>query len=170
MLFLNLTNVKQTPGETGEFRCGARAAAHSTQSSTQSSGLTLAGPPRIVAAMAAHAAPEDRGARQISRYPTTADAVDGRHACAAAARLLSFTPAAAASALLAAAEPRLVPWSASAGNWPADDTAHDIALPGSTGPAVGFLIFPQAETAAGRLGCLDPDGFEYALTATEVVG
>jgi hypothetical protein len=165
MLFFNLTNVKQTPGSKGKIRCGARAAAHSTQSF----GLTLAGPPRIVAAMAAHAAPEDRGARQISRYPTTADAVGGRHACAAAARPLSFTPAAAASVLLAAAEPRPVPRSASEGNWLAYDTAHDIALPGSTGPAVGFLIFPQAE-AAGRLGCLDPDGFEYALTATEVVG
>ena len=32
-------------------------------------------------------------------------------------------------------------------NWMAYNFAHDVALPGSTGPPVGFLMYPQAETA-----------------------
>ena len=55
------------------------------------------------------------------------------------------------------------------GNWLAYNTAHDVALPGSSGPPVGFLMYPQAETAAlGRLDCLDADGFRYVITAAEV--
>lgn len=54
-------------------------------------------------------------------------------------------------------------------NWMAYNFAHDVALPGSNGPPIGFLMYPQAETAGGRLDCLDPDGFRYAITAREIV-
>lgn len=54
------------------------------------------------------------------------------------------------------------------GNWIAYNTAHDVSLPGAKGPALEFLMYPQAETAAGRLDCLDPDTFKYAITAKEV--
>jgi transglutaminase-like putative cysteine protease len=56
------------------------------------------------------------------------------------------------------------------GNWLAYNFAHDIALPGAQGPKVEFLMYPQAETAAGRLDCLDPDRFKYVITAREVTG
>lgn len=53
-------------------------------------------------------------------------------------------------------------------NWIAYNFAHDVALPGSSGAPVGFLMYPQAETADGRLDCLDPDNFKYEITAKEV--
>jgi len=31
---------------------------------------------------------------------------------------------------------------------------HDVALPGSSGPPVAFFMYPQAETAEGRLDSL----------------
>jgi transglutaminase-like putative cysteine protease len=52
-------------------------------------------------------------------------------------------------------------------NWMAYNFAHDVALPGSSGAPVGFLMYPQAETADGRLDCLDPDGFKYEITSKE---
>jgi transglutaminase-like putative cysteine protease len=55
-------------------------------------------------------------------------------------------------------------------NWVAYNFAHDVSLPGSTGAPVGFLMYPQAETAEGRrLDSLDPDSFKYAITAREIV-
>jgi transglutaminase-like putative cysteine protease len=54
------------------------------------------------------------------------------------------------------------------GNWIAYNDAHDVALPGSTGPAVGFLMYPQAEVAGVRLDCLDADRFAYSLEAAEI--
>jgi transglutaminase-like putative cysteine protease len=54
------------------------------------------------------------------------------------------------------------------GNWLAYNVAHDIALPGARGPKLEFLMYPQAETAAGRLDCLDPDTFRYTITAREI--
>ncbi|WP_112663809.1 transglutaminase-like domain-containing protein [Microvirga flavescens] len=54
------------------------------------------------------------------------------------------------------------------GNWLPYNTAHDLALPGSQGPAIGFLMYPQVETAAGRLDCLTPDTVKYTITASEV--
>jgi transglutaminase-like putative cysteine protease len=54
------------------------------------------------------------------------------------------------------------------GNWLGYNVAHDLALPGSHGPKVGFLMYPQAETAAGRLDCLDADAFRYTIRAAEV--
>lgn len=53
-------------------------------------------------------------------------------------------------------------------NWLAYNVAHDITLPGSKGPLLEFLMYPQAETAAGRLDCLDPDALTYKITAKEV--
>lgn len=55
------------------------------------------------------------------------------------------------------------------GNWLAYNTAHDVALPGSGGPKVGFLMYPQAETAAGRVDALIPDDFKYTISAREIV-
>jgi transglutaminase-like putative cysteine protease len=52
-------------------------------------------------------------------------------------------------------------------NWMAYNFAHDVALPGSSGAPVGFLMYPQAETANGRLDCLDPDGFKYEISSKE---
>ena len=54
------------------------------------------------------------------------------------------------------------------GNWLAYNFAHDVALPGSSGPRLGFLMYPQAETAAARLDCLDPDTFKYTIKAKEL--
>jgi transglutaminase-like putative cysteine protease len=53
-------------------------------------------------------------------------------------------------------------------NWMAYNFAHDVALPGSTGAPIGFLMYPQAETNQGRLDCLDPDNFKYEITASEI--
>ena len=53
------------------------------------------------------------------------------------------------------------------GNWIAYNTAHDVALPGSKHPKLGFLMYPQAERASLLLDCLDPDNFRYALMAKE---
>jgi transglutaminase-like putative cysteine protease len=53
-------------------------------------------------------------------------------------------------------------------NWLAFNTAHDVALPHSAHGKVGFLMYPQCETAAGRLDPLDPDNFRYQMTAREL--
>ena len=53
-------------------------------------------------------------------------------------------------------------------NWLAYNEAHDVKLPGSSGPAVGFLMYPQAETGKERLDSLDPDNFKYTITAREL--
>jgi transglutaminase-like putative cysteine protease len=53
-------------------------------------------------------------------------------------------------------------------NWLAYNVAHDVVLPGARGPKLAFLMYPQAETAAGRLDCLDPDTFVYRITAKEL--
>ncbi len=45
---------------------------------------------------------------------------------------------------------------------------RDIALPGSSGPKLGFLMYPQAETAGTRLDCLDPENCRYTISAKEV--
>ncbi len=53
-------------------------------------------------------------------------------------------------------------------NWMAYNYGHDIALPGSRGASVPFLMYPQAETALGLRDCLDAPNFQYSLTAREV--
>ena len=52
-------------------------------------------------------------------------------------------------------------------NWMAYNFAHDVALPGSNGAPVGFFMYPQAETAEGRIDSLDPDNFKYEITSRE---
>jgi transglutaminase-like putative cysteine protease len=52
-------------------------------------------------------------------------------------------------------------------NWMAYNFAHDVALPGSSGAPVAFFMYPQAETANGRVDCLDPDNFKYEITSRE---
>jgi len=52
-------------------------------------------------------------------------------------------------------------------NWMAYNFAHDVALPGSSGAPLGFLMYPQAETADGRLDSLDSDNFRYEITSRE---
>jgi transglutaminase-like putative cysteine protease len=53
-------------------------------------------------------------------------------------------------------------------NWMAFNFAHDVPLPGSDGKPVGFLMYPQAETASGRLDSLDADAFKYEITSHEI--
>jgi transglutaminase-like putative cysteine protease len=52
-------------------------------------------------------------------------------------------------------------------NWMAYNFAHDVALPGSSGAPIAFFMYPQAETADGRLDSLDPDNFMYEITSAE---
>ena len=54
------------------------------------------------------------------------------------------------------------------GNWLGYNMAHDVPLPGSNGPVLGFLMYPQAENERGRYDPLDPDRFRYTITAREV--
>ena len=53
-------------------------------------------------------------------------------------------------------------------NWMAYNFAHDVELPGSAGPKVGFLMYPQAEVDGERLDALDPDSFKYVIKAKEI--
>lgn len=53
------------------------------------------------------------------------------------------------------------------GNYAAYNDAHDVALPGSNGPTVPFLMYPQAEIGGERLDSLDAAHFQYAITARE---
>jgi len=53
-------------------------------------------------------------------------------------------------------------------NWMAYNFAHDVALPGAKSGPLGFLMYPQAETAEGRLDALDPDNFKYEILAREI--
>jgi transglutaminase-like putative cysteine protease len=54
------------------------------------------------------------------------------------------------------------------GNWLAFNFAHDVALPGSKGSKLGFLMYPQAECGPSRLDCLDPDTFKYTIKSKEL--
>lgn len=54
------------------------------------------------------------------------------------------------------------------GNWMGYNTAHDVALPGASQPKLGFLMYPQAETAAGPINSLDADAFAYTISSREV--
>ena len=53
-------------------------------------------------------------------------------------------------------------------NWLAYNYAHDLSLPSSTRGKVGFLMYPQSETAEGRLDSLDPDNFKYTISSKEI--
>jgi transglutaminase-like putative cysteine protease len=54
------------------------------------------------------------------------------------------------------------------GNWLAWNTAHDVALPGSSGPKLGFFMYPVGEDKAGRLDSYAPDDFKYQISAKEL--
>lgn len=56
------------------------------------------------------------------------------------------------------------------GNWLAYNVAHDLVLPGSSGPKLPFLMYPQAETVEGQLDPLDPDRFKYTIASREIAG
>ena len=49
-------------------------------------------------------------------------------------------------------------------NWLAYNDAHDVKLPGSGAKPIGFLMYPQCETAEGLRDSLDPDNFKYTIT------
>jgi transglutaminase-like putative cysteine protease len=53
-------------------------------------------------------------------------------------------------------------------NWLAYNYAADLALPNATRGKVAFLMYPQSETAEGRLDSLDPDNFKYTISAKEI--
>lgn len=53
-------------------------------------------------------------------------------------------------------------------NWIGYNFAHDVVLPHSSGPQLPFLMYPQAETARGRLDSLDPERFRYRITAKDI--
>ena len=54
-------------------------------------------------------------------------------------------------------------------NWMAYNYGHDLKLPGSSGDAIAFLMYPQAETGDSRRDSLDPDQFRYAIKSREIV-
>lgn len=53
-------------------------------------------------------------------------------------------------------------------NWMAYNYAHDLKLPGSKGPKVPFLMYPEGENGDGRFDCLDPTTFKYKITSREI--
>lgn len=52
------------------------------------------------------------------------------------------------------------------GNYMAYNDAADVALPGSSGKPVPFLMYPQAEVNGQRLDSLDPANFVYTIEVT----
>ena len=53
-------------------------------------------------------------------------------------------------------------------NWMAYNYAHDVELPGSKVQPLVYFMYPQAETAEGRVDPFDPDNFKYEITAKEM--
>jgi transglutaminase-like putative cysteine protease len=53
-------------------------------------------------------------------------------------------------------------------NWVAYNHGHDVALPGSRGKPIPFLMYPQGESGERRLNSLDPPQFRYSITSREV--
>ena len=53
------------------------------------------------------------------------------------------------------------------GNWMAYNTGADVRLPGSN-RTEGFLMYPQGETANGRVDSLDPANFAYTITSRKL--
>jgi len=53
-------------------------------------------------------------------------------------------------------------------NWMAYNYAHDVELPGSANEPVVYFMYPQAETAGGRVDPFDPDYFKYEITVREI--
>jgi len=53
-------------------------------------------------------------------------------------------------------------------NWLAYNTAHDLALPGSSGPKLPYLMYVNAESGGERRDQLDPDSVRYSIMAREI--
>ena len=53
-------------------------------------------------------------------------------------------------------------------NWLAYNDAHDVKLPGSSGDALPFFMYPQAETGGNRVNPYSPDDFRYKLISREL--
>jgi transglutaminase-like putative cysteine protease len=53
-------------------------------------------------------------------------------------------------------------------NWMAYNYAHDLLLPQATRGKLGYLMYPQCETAEGRLDSLDPENFRYTMASREL--
>jgi transglutaminase-like putative cysteine protease len=53
-------------------------------------------------------------------------------------------------------------------NWMAYNYAQEVLLPSASGPPLHFVMYPQAETADGRLDSLDPGDFRYQITSREL--
>lgn len=53
-------------------------------------------------------------------------------------------------------------------NWLAYNYAHDVKLLNSKEDAVGYFMYPQAETGEARKDGMDPDSFKYKITSREV--
>ena len=53
-------------------------------------------------------------------------------------------------------------------NWIAYNVSHDVALPGSSRGSIPYFMYPQGETAKGRLDSVDADAFKYSITVNEV--
>jgi transglutaminase-like putative cysteine protease len=50
-------------------------------------------------------------------------------------------------------------------NWMAFNFGHDVALPGASGGPINFFMYPQGESAEGRLDPLDPENFKYQIVS-----
>ena len=54
-------------------------------------------------------------------------------------------------------------------NWLAYNRGHDVKFPGATGDwKAPYFMYPDGQTAKGRLDPLDPDKFQYTMTAKEL--
>jgi transglutaminase-like putative cysteine protease len=53
-------------------------------------------------------------------------------------------------------------------NWLAYNRAADLRLPGSATVKVPYFMYPDGQTARGRLDPLEPDQFQYTITAKEL--
>lgn len=53
-------------------------------------------------------------------------------------------------------------------NWLPYNSAHDVMLPGSSGPAIPYLMYPQGEDGGKRLDSLDPKAFAYTISSKEI--
>ena len=54
------------------------------------------------------------------------------------------------------------------GNWMGYNTAHDLMLPGGSGKAIGFLMYPMGLTGGQPIDHYQPKDFSYTISAVEV--
>jgi transglutaminase-like putative cysteine protease len=54
-------------------------------------------------------------------------------------------------------------------NWVGFNYARDFKLQGQQEAAIGFLMYPYAETAEGTTDPLDPDHFAYSISSKEII-